>query len=186
MVEPAQITPTETAAATPAAPVYLTKSEAVERVAESESTVKKYLREGRFPNANKDDTGQWRIPASDLAGAGLTLVQPGTRPPQETPMEPPANPLSNPLMTLHASEIWELRERVIRAEAERDALRREVAAQARALELAEGVIRRAIEAAPQMSAHSPAVIDLGREQLSAKKRWWQRSPADPSNRDWRR
>lgn len=112
MSQPAEPTPP----ATPARPVYFTKSEAVARIAESESTVKKYLREGRFPNAIKDEQGQWRIPASDLEAAGLTLLRPGMQHPEPTGKETP----EEPTVTLPLSKYTQLVQDAARAQTLQD------------------------------------------------------------------
>lgn len=47
-----------------------TLAEAAERCSVSRSTLKRRLSAGEFPNAYKASSGQWRIPITDLIGAG--------------------------------------------------------------------------------------------------------------------
>lgn len=62
-----------------------TLREASERCAVSRSTLKRRLTAGDFPGAYKDGQGQWRIPVTDLIGAGY---QPGAADWGEPPAEP--------------------------------------------------------------------------------------------------
>jgi len=162
MDEPLEETPTvdlTNPQVTPASPVYLTKAEAIERVVESESTVKKYLREGRFPNAYKDDHGQWKIPASDLAGTGLTLVRPGMQPPENTP----ATPTPETTVTLTLSQYDQLRTAAAQAPVLRELADTEKIRANRAEQRIEVVERRILEleATPPTVETSPVqIIDL--------------------------
>lgn len=49
----------------------LTLAEAVTATQTSESTIKRRLRAGAFPNAARDADGKWMIPLGDLSAAGL-------------------------------------------------------------------------------------------------------------------
>lgn len=56
--------------------VRLTLREAAAACAVHHSTVRRHLDAGDFPNAARDADGKWRLPVSDLLGAGLRLSQP--------------------------------------------------------------------------------------------------------------
>jgi excisionase family DNA binding protein len=66
----------------PQQPQTLTVAEAAQLCGLSTSTIRRYLREGRFPGAHQDPSpvpgqpGQWRIPTEDLLEAGLARQQP--------------------------------------------------------------------------------------------------------------
>jgi hypothetical protein len=62
----------------PARGALLTLTEAADACGVSRSTIKRRLPE--FANARQDDSGSWRVPVSDLLGAGLKLrPRPETR-----------------------------------------------------------------------------------------------------------
>jgi hypothetical protein len=157
--------------------VYLTLSQAADATGTSRSTIKRRRTDGAFPNAKQDDNGVWTIPVSDLLGAGMILAVPGSEPGSAAAVEPPTLTQPEPgpaVMTLPVTEVIALNRRADRAEAERDALRGQLATQARALELAEGVILRAIEAAPApTTTPAAAVVDL-REGIDVDggRTWW--------------
>jgi transcriptional regulator with XRE-family HTH domain len=66
----------------PRQPPTLTVAEAAQACGLSTSTIRRYLRGGRFPGARQDPSpvpghpGQWRIPTDDLLDAGLARQQP--------------------------------------------------------------------------------------------------------------
>jgi excisionase family DNA binding protein len=66
----------------PEQPPTLTVAEAAQVCGVSTSTIRRYLRAGRFPGARQDPSrlpgqpGPWRIPTEDLLGAGLDRQQP--------------------------------------------------------------------------------------------------------------
>lgn len=66
-----------------------TLREASEQCGASRSTLKRRLTAGDFPGAYKDGQGQWRIPVTDLIGAGY---QPGAANWGEEPAPAPAPP----------------------------------------------------------------------------------------------
>lgn len=86
----------------------LTVKEAVGATQTSESTVKRRLRAGAFPNAVQTADGKWMIPLGDLSAAGL---RPG-KIAKPDPVTPPAD-LARDL----AAENAELRQRLAVAEA---------------------------------------------------------------------
>ena len=86
----------------------LTVKEAVDATQTSESTVKRRLRAGAFPNAVQTADGKWMIPLGDLSAAGL---RPGKMS-KPDPVTPPAD-LAREL----AAENAELRQRLAVAEA---------------------------------------------------------------------
>ena len=69
-------------------------AEAAEVYGVSTSTIRRYLRAGRFPGARQvpsrvpGQPGQWRIPTQDLLGAGLDRQRP--TPPSHSEERPPA------------------------------------------------------------------------------------------------
>jgi len=89
-------------------PRRLTIKQAVFETQTSESTIKRRLRAGVFPNAGQDTDGLWLIPVTDLVAAGL---RPGKRA-KPDPLPTQVNQLEN----LHV-ENAELRTRVAVAEA---------------------------------------------------------------------
>jgi excisionase family DNA binding protein len=66
----------------PRPPQTLTVAEAAQLCGVSTSTIRRYLRDGRFPGAHQDPSpvpgqpGHWRIPTGDLLEAGLDRRQP--------------------------------------------------------------------------------------------------------------
>lgn len=50
--------------------------ESAQRCSVSLSTIRRRHQDGAFPQAFKGPQGEWRIPVSDLIGAGLTLSRP--------------------------------------------------------------------------------------------------------------
>ena len=86
----------------------LTIKEAVEATQVSESTIKRRIRAGTFPNAIQDDEGRWLIPLGDLASAGL---RPG-RMAKSDPVTPEPDRVHDLVV-----ENAELRQRVAVAEA---------------------------------------------------------------------
>ncbi len=86
----------------------LTIKQAVVETQTSESTIKRRLRAGAFPNAGQDTDGLWLIPVTDLVAAGL---RPGKRA-KPDPLPTQVNQLEN----LHV-ENAELRTRLAVAEA---------------------------------------------------------------------
>lgn len=86
----------------------LTVKEAVDATQTSESTIKRRLRAGAFPNAAQTADGKWMIPLGDLSAAGL---RPGKMA-KPDPVTPPAD-LARDL----AVENAELRQRLAVAEA---------------------------------------------------------------------
>jgi excisionase family DNA binding protein len=66
----------------PEQPPTLTVAEAAQACGVSTSTIRRYLRAGRFPSARQEPSplpgqpGQWRIPTEDVLGAGLDRHRP--------------------------------------------------------------------------------------------------------------
>lgn len=86
----------------------LTVKEAVDATQTSESTIKRRLRAGSFPNAARTDDGKWVIPLGDLSAAGLR--------PGKTAKPDPVTPEADRVRDL-AAENAELRQRLAVAEA---------------------------------------------------------------------
>jgi len=81
----------------PEQPLSLTVAEAAQACGVSASTIRRYLRAGRFPGARRapaavaGQPGHWRIPTKDLRDAGLDRRRPapsGDGPEQRSPAEP--------------------------------------------------------------------------------------------------
>lgn len=72
------VTPTTPATVdpvTPATTATLSLPAAVAATGVSESTLRRWRRDGRFPNATRDPVGNaWRLPVADLLAAGLTVT----------------------------------------------------------------------------------------------------------------
>ncbi|NKW34917.1 hypothetical protein GS942_23825 [Rhodococcus hoagii] len=86
----------------------LTVKEAVDATQTSESTIKRRLRAGSFPNAVRTADGKWMIPLGDLSAAGLR--------PGKMAAPDPVTPSDDRVRDL-AVENAELRQRLAVAEA---------------------------------------------------------------------
>ncbi len=86
----------------------LTIAEAVDATQTSESTIKRRLRSGAFPNAVRTADGKWMIPLGDLSAAGLR--------PGKMAKPDPVTPSNDRVRDL-AAENAELRQRLAVAEA---------------------------------------------------------------------
>ena len=151
----------------------LTLSEAAEACGVSRSTIRRKHEAGEFPNAYKaGPDNAWRIPVTDLLGAGL---KPGRPSPPDAVSEPDERTRAA-TVTLPKAELDALREQL------HNERTRALVAEARLSERAETVDalkealsearQRAIEAAP--AAHQPAVqvIDVRQSPEAPGRRWW--------------
>lgn len=120
----------------------LTVAEAVDATQTSESTIKRRLRAGAFPNAVRTADGKWMIPLGDLSAAGL---RPGkmSKPDPVTPSDDRVRDL--------AVENAELRQRLAVAEALASERNRIIDVQQQML--------RMLEARP-VSAPEPAAVPV--------------------------
>ena len=57
----------------PETPVALSQGEAARACGVSQATLRRARRSGRLPGATQSDDGGWRIPVSDLLGAGFSM-----------------------------------------------------------------------------------------------------------------
>lgn len=62
---------------TPPSPLRWKLTEAAQQCGVSRTTIKRRLDGGAFPNAEKDSSGRWLIPVSDLTAAGFHPGKPG-------------------------------------------------------------------------------------------------------------
>ncbi len=120
----------------------LTIKQAVIETQTSESTIKRRLRAGAFPNAGQDTDGLWLIPVTDLVTAGL---RPGKRA-KPDPLPTQVNQLEN----LHVENV-ELRARLAVAEALAGERERIIGVQERML--------RMLEAGQPLQAAEPPHLD---------------------------
>lgn len=105
----------------------LTLTEAADACGVSRSTMKRRLPE--FENARQDDSGSWRVPVSDLLGAGLKL-----RPRPETRANDDV---------IQGHDLGQNGADLVQARARIDALTAELAAERTARKVAEAELRRA-------------------------------------------
>ena len=147
-------------------------SRAAEQCGVSRSTVRRRRESGAFPGAEKRD-GEWMIPLSDLLAAGMV---PGRVDSPEQVGEPGQSQLSEqgvePVVSVPLSQWTAVQTRLEVAEARLEERERTV----NALEMAV----RAIEGPPiavvdtDESATSDAVVDLRKQRVESKRRWWRR------------
>jgi len=64
-----------------------TLTESVQRTGVSRSTLRRYLADGRFPNAYKDSANAWRFPIEDLLAVGFKPTEPVSEQAQDTTSE---------------------------------------------------------------------------------------------------
>jgi hypothetical protein len=127
----------------------LTASEAAKATGVDRRTIGRRLKNDDFPNAHKVD-GSWRIPVTDLLGAGLQVHAP-------TPPDTPPTPPDPDEVARLTAENAELRHRAEMAEA--------VAAErAEALADARLALRALTAGTPDTDTTSPA----------RRPRWWRR------------
>lgn len=67
----------------PDTPMTLSQGEAARVCGVSQATLRRARRAGRLPGATQGDGGGWRIPVSDLIGAGFTVDRVGRDTPRE-------------------------------------------------------------------------------------------------------
>ena len=152
-------------------PRRLTIKQAVTETQSSESTIKRRLLGGAFPDARQDTDGRWLIPVTDLVAAGL---RPGKRA-KPDPLPTQLIQLEN----LHA-ENADLRSRLAVAEAVSGERERIIGVQERMLRMLEA--GRTVSAAEPASA---APVPVAQRQPQAEQpprategrgwlRWWRR------------
>ena len=161
----------------------LTLSEAAEACGVSRSTIRRKREAGDFPNAYRagPDTA-WRIPVTDLLGAGL---KPG-RPSPPDPVSELDERVRAATVTLPKAELDALREQL------HNERTRALVAEARLSERAETVDalkealsearQRAIEAAPAVQLPATQVIDVRQSPEAPTRRWWggrRKTPPSP-------
>lgn len=126
----------------------LTVKEAVDATQTSESTIKRRLRSGAFPNAVHTADGKWMIPLGDLSAAGLR--------PGKMSKPDPVTPHSDRVRDL-AIENAELRQRVAVAEALADERNRIIDVQQQMLKMLEAKPVPAPELAVDHTPNSPPI-----------------------------
>lgn len=153
-------------------PRRLTIKQAVTETQSSESTIKRRLLGGAFPNAGQDTDGRWLIPVTDLVSAGL---RPGKRA-KPDPLPTQLTQLEN----LHA-ENAELRTRLAVADAVAGERDRIIGVQERMLRMLEARPNAAPATEPVPVDPVSAVRFPHAEQSSPvtdgrgwRRRWWGR------------
>ncbi len=157
----------------------LTLTEAARASGRSKSTLRRAREAGKFPHAEQDSEGVWRVPVGDLLTAGFNLTRQGRDPAEQgdSRHEQAGDRAMTrnvdtyePTMTMSVSGVIELRERLARAEATAQALERTV----RGLETA----LRAIEGKPAGNNLVVAadVVDVRTPATGERKaHWWRRT-----------
>jgi len=148
-------------------PRRLTIKQAVTETQSSESTIKRRLLGGAFPDARQDTDGRWLIPVTDLVAAGL---RPGKRA-KPDPLPTQLIQLEN----LHA-ENADLRTRLAVAEAVSGERERIIGVQERMLRMLE-----AGQPVPAAEPASAAPVPLAQLQPQAEQ-----VPRAPEGRGWLR
>jgi excisionase family DNA binding protein len=137
----------------PTSPVLFTLGEAAKACRVSRSTIRRALESGKFPAAEKDAGGVWRLTVADLLVAGFT-------PHRAEPTSPPPSEPSE--VEQLKRENATLRERVARAEAQAEERWRHLDTALAAL--------RALEASNIQQREIP-----GEFEGSRWRRWWRRA-----------
>lgn len=159
----------------------LTIKEAAEATQTHRRTITRRLEAGKLPNAYKDDSGEWRIPVTDLEASGLRLYAPAG--PNELPQAMPYGTPQGIASSEVVAEAGELSE--LKAELSEWRRRAEVAeAVARERELALEDARLALRALTAGPAVQSPPVEAGEvPQTSAKASagpfrtsWWRRFP----------